>query len=61
MVLTRSVARSLLPADASAAVPAPELVAAPAPVLVAEEDPLEEDPEELVHVEDLTRRMMRRR
>ena len=54
MVLTRSVARSLLPADASAAVLAPEPVAAPAPVIVAEEDPSEEDPEELVHVEDLT-------
>ena len=54
MVLTRSVARSLLPADASAAVPAPEPVAAHALVLVAEEDPPEEDPEELVQVEDLT-------
>ena len=54
MVLTRSIARSLLLADASAAVPAPEPVAAPAPVPVAEEDPPEEDPEELVQVEDLT-------
>ena len=54
MVLTRSVARSLLPANASAAVPAPEPVAAPAPVLVAGDDPPEEDPEELVQVEDLT-------
>jgi len=54
MVLTRSVTRSLLPTDASAAVPAPEPVAAPAPVSVVEEDPPEEDPEELVQVEDLT-------
>ena len=54
MVLTRSAARSLLPADASTAVPVLECVAAPAPVLVAEEDAPEEDPEELVQVEDLT-------
>ena len=50
MVLTRRVARNLLPADASAAVPAPEHVAAPVP----KEDPQEEGPEELVQVEDLT-------
>ena len=52
MVLTRSAARSLLPADTSTVVPAPEPVAAPVPAPVAEEDPQEEEPEELILVED---------
>ena len=52
MVLTRSAARSLLPANASAAVPAPDPVAAHVSAPIAEEDPQEEEPEELVLVED---------
>ena len=69
MVLTRSVARSLLPADASAAVPvpepAPESVPAtesvpapvPTPEPVAEEDT---DPEEFVPLVDSLKMMKKR-
>ena len=66
MVLSRSatrLSRSLLPADASAAVPAPESVAAPVPTpeeLVEVEDWDEEDDEvEEVHAEEVHLKLKR--